>query len=158
MFLYLLPVGVVCIALMMVGVRVVPASEPPPEPSVGPSVGPLNVWEQVLSRLDAKINRHSVLTWFIETVFVSDEGGVITVRVRNATVGEWMSQHHAGALKAALAEVGRADAALVLASGALLPHSSQNVTRFLQRLDIVFFSLTITVAPSSNLTRGSETA
>ena len=86
-FLYLLPVEVVCIALMMVGVRLVRASEPPPEPSVGASVGPLNVWEQVLSRLNAKINRRSVLTWFIETVFVSDEGGVITVRVRNATVG-----------------------------------------------------------------------
>ena len=36
-----------------------------------------NLWDQVLSRIEAKVNRHSFYTWFKPTTFVEErEGGV----------------------------------------------------------------------------------
>ena len=45
-----------------------------------------NIWDQVLARIEAKVNRHSFYTWFKPTRFVADDGGTLTVRVPNAPV------------------------------------------------------------------------
>ena len=44
-----------------------------------------DLWEQVLTRIETKVNRHSFYTWFKPTVFVADRGGELLVRVPNPT-------------------------------------------------------------------------
>ena len=66
-----------------------------------------NIWERVLSRIEAKVNRHSFYTWFKPTAFVSDETGSIRVRVPNALFSDWLTKHYSAVLAEALGEVER---------------------------------------------------
>ena len=45
-----------------------------------------SIWDQVLSRIETKVNRHSYYTWFKPTTFVADERTALRVRVPNATL------------------------------------------------------------------------
>jgi len=71
-----------------------------------------NIWDQVLSRIETKINRHSFYTWFAPTAFVSDEGSVVRIRVPSGLFRDWLTKHYSGVLDEALAEVNRAGATL----------------------------------------------
>ncbi|MEO5895790.1 MAG: chromosomal replication initiator protein DnaA [Vicinamibacterales bacterium] len=66
-----------------------------------------NVWDQVLARVETKVNRHSFYTWFKPTSFVSDEGGTIRVRVPNGLFRDWLTKHYSAVLVEALGEVER---------------------------------------------------
>ena len=33
----------------------------------------MNLWEEILSRIETKVNRHSFYTWFRPTTFVADD-------------------------------------------------------------------------------------
>jgi chromosomal replication initiator protein len=69
-----------------------------------------NIWELVLSRVEAKVNRHSFYTWFKPTSFVSDDGTGIRVRVPNVLFRDWLTKHYAAVLDEAFTEVNRAGA------------------------------------------------
>jgi chromosomal replication initiator protein len=69
-----------------------------------------NIWEQVLSRVEAKVNRHSFYTWFRPTAFVSDDGSQIRVRVPNVLFRNWLTKHYAAVLEEAFAELNRTGA------------------------------------------------
>ena len=66
-----------------------------------------NVWNQVLSRIETKVNRHSFHTWFKPTVFVEEKGQTITVRVPNHLFRDWLTKHYAGVISEAVTEVER---------------------------------------------------
>ena len=81
-----------------------------------------NVWDQVLTKVEAKINRHSFYTWFKPTSFIADDGHALTIRVPNPLFKDWLTKHYAVVLSEALRETGRPDAVLTfLASGAEKP-------------------------------------
>ena len=42
-----------------------------------------NVWDQILARIESKVNRHSFYTWFKPTKFLEDEGETVIVAVPN---------------------------------------------------------------------------
>ncbi len=69
-----------------------------------------NIWEEILSRVQAKVNRHSFYTWFKPTSFVADDGRVVTVRVPNALFKDWITKHYSGVIGEALGEMHRAEA------------------------------------------------
>jgi len=69
-----------------------------------------NIWEEILSRVQAKVNRHSFYTWFKPTAFVADDGSTLTVRVPNALFKDWITKHYSGVIAEALNEVRRAEA------------------------------------------------
>jgi chromosomal replication initiator protein len=69
-----------------------------------------NIWDQVLARIETKVNRHSFYTWFKPTAFVSDRDGSIRVRVPNALFRDWLTKHYPAVIDEALAEVQRAGA------------------------------------------------
>jgi len=71
-----------------------------------------NIWDQVLARVESKVNRHSYFTWFKPTAFVGDDGRTITVRVPNPLFKDWLTKHYAVVLEEALREVDRPDALL----------------------------------------------
>jgi chromosomal replication initiator protein len=65
------------------------------------------VWDDVLGRIETKVNRYSYYTWFRHTSLLADDGSTITVRVTDSMVIDWLTRHYAGVLEEALAEVGR---------------------------------------------------
>ena len=66
-----------------------------------------NIWDQVLSRIETKVNRHSFYTWFKPTSFVDDEGAGLRIRVPNALFRDWLTKHYPAVIAEALAEVDR---------------------------------------------------
>jgi chromosomal replication initiator protein len=66
-----------------------------------------NIWDQVLSRIETKVNRHSFYTWFRPTAFVSDGVSEIRVRVPNGLFRDWLTKHYSAVLDEALVEVDR---------------------------------------------------
>jgi chromosomal replication initiator protein len=64
----------------------------------------------VLSRVEAKVNRHSFYTWFKPTSFVSDDGTAVRVRVPNGLFRDWLTKHYAAVLDEAFTEVDRTGA------------------------------------------------
>ncbi len=84
----------------------------------------VSIWDQILTRIETKVNRHSFYTWFKPTAFVADSGTSITVRVPNSLFKDWLTKHYSVVLSEALAEVRRPDASLVfVAEGTALPAS-----------------------------------
>jgi len=66
-----------------------------------------SLWDDVLARVESKVNRHSFATWFRPTSFVSLDGTTLRVGVPNAQFREWLSKNYLGVLQEALAEVGQ---------------------------------------------------
>jgi chromosomal replication initiator protein len=64
-----------------------------------------NLWDQILSRVETKVNRHSFYTWFKPTSFVGEDGSAITVRVPNGLFKDWLTKHYSGVINEALGEV-----------------------------------------------------
>src|SRR6187455_3117331 len=86
-----------------------------------------SIWEQVLTRIESKVNRHSFYTWFKPTSFVADAGHTITVQVPNILFKDWLTKHYSLVLNEALAEVRRPGVALLfVAEGAPLPVEAAN--------------------------------
>ena len=50
-----------------------------------------SIWDQILTRIESKVNRHSFYTWFKPTSFVADAGHAITVRVPNILFKDWLT-------------------------------------------------------------------
>jgi chromosomal replication initiator protein len=70
------------------------------------------IWDDVLERIETKVNRYSYHTWFRQTALQSDAGDCIVVRVSNPMAVDWLMKHYAGVIDEALAEVGRPGARL----------------------------------------------
>jgi chromosomal replication initiator protein len=67
----------------------------------------MNIWEQVLARVEAKVGRHPFYTWFRPTTFLSEDRTSITVSVPNAVFTDWLPKHYSSVIAEALAEVKR---------------------------------------------------
>jgi chromosomal replication initiator protein len=65
----------------------------------------MNVWEQVLGRVEAKVNRHSFYTWFKPTSFLAEEDSTLNVRVPNVLFRDWLTKHYAGVISEAMTEL-----------------------------------------------------
>ena len=67
----------------------------------------INVWSDILTRVETKVNRHSFYTWFKPTTFVEDSGQLLTIRVPNVLFRDWLTKHYAGVIGEAIVELGR---------------------------------------------------
>jgi chromosomal replication initiator protein len=67
----------------------------------------VSIWDQILSRIEGKVNRHSFSTWFRPTSFVKDDGAAITVRVPDTLFRDWLTKHYAAVIDEAMADAGR---------------------------------------------------
>jgi len=66
-----------------------------------------NVWNDILSRVETKVNRHSYYTWFKPTSFIGERGEKLTVRVPNGLFRDWLTKHYAGVINEAVSEIHR---------------------------------------------------
>ena len=67
----------------------------------------MNLWDEILARIETKVNRHSFYTWFRPTTFVADDRSSVTVRVPNSLFKDWLTKHYSGVISEALNEVRR---------------------------------------------------
>jgi chromosomal replication initiator protein len=67
----------------------------------------MNLWEEILARIETKVNRHSFYTWFRPTAFVAEDPRSVTVRVPNALFKDWLTKHYAGVITEAMTEIKR---------------------------------------------------
>ena len=67
----------------------------------------MNVWDEILTRIETKVNRHSFYTWFRPTTFVADDRTSVTVLVPNGLFKDWLTKHYSGVITEALNEVQR---------------------------------------------------
>src|SRR6185503_11100397 len=73
----------------------------------------LSVWDQVLSRIEDQVGKHSFSTWFKPTALLRDGGESLSIRVLNPLFVEWLPKHYSVVLAEALRDVGRPDVKLV---------------------------------------------
>jgi len=78
----------------------------------------ISIWDQILTRIEAKINRHSFYTWFKPTAFVADDGATVTVLVPNSLFRDWLTKHYAGVINEAVGEIGRTGTAVAFVTEA----------------------------------------
>ena len=71
------------------------------------------IWDQVLSRIEAQVGKHSFSTWFKPTSLLADGGTSLRIRVPNLLFVEWLPKHYSVVLAEALRDVGRGDVKLV---------------------------------------------
>src|SRR5438552_8876743 len=67
----------------------------------------MNLWDEILARIETKVNRHSFYTWFRPTTFVGADRVSVTVRVPNALFKDWLTKHYSGVITEAMTELQR---------------------------------------------------
>src|SRR5438128_452612 len=72
----------------------------------------MNVWEEVLARIETKVNRHSFYTWFKPTTFMTEDGGTVNVRVPSPLFRDWLTKHYAGVIGEAMVELRKGELAI----------------------------------------------
>jgi chromosomal replication initiator protein len=88
----------------------------------------LTVWDQVLSRIEDQVGKHSFSTWFKPTSLLADGGHSLSIRVPNTLFVEWLPKHYSVVLAEALRDVGRADVKLLFVpDGAPKPAEAEDV-------------------------------
>ena len=63
-----------------------------------------DLWDQILARVEGKVNRHSFATWFRTPSYVSLHSDRLRVAVPNTQFREWLSKNYQGVLAEALTE------------------------------------------------------
>jgi chromosomal replication initiator protein len=72
----------------------------------------MNLWEEILTRIETKVNRHSFYTWFKPTMFVTADARTITVRVPNPLFKDWLMKHYAAVITEAMGEIKKPNLAI----------------------------------------------
>ncbi len=67
----------------------------------------MNLWDEILARIETKVNRHSFYTWFRPTSFVAGDRSSVTVRVPNPLFQDWLMKHYSAVIMEAASELKR---------------------------------------------------
>ncbi len=66
-----------------------------------------NTWNQILDRLQKRVNSHSFNTWFKPTRFMREDSSSISVRVPNNWFAEWLKTNYSGIIQNVLNDLKR---------------------------------------------------
>jgi chromosomal replication initiator protein len=78
---------------------------------------PVSLWDEVLVRVEDKVNPHSFATWFRPTTAVAEDGSRLVVSVPSPQFKDWISKNYQGVIGEALHELGRDDVRVVFECG-----------------------------------------
>jgi chromosomal replication initiator protein len=73
----------------------------------------VNLWDQVLGLLERKLTRHTFSLWFRPTTLLSEDAGLLRVRVPSAQFKDWLTKNYQPVLQETLADLGRSDVRVV---------------------------------------------
>src|SRR5438093_2945210 len=65
----------------------------------------MNLWDQILARVETKVNRDSFYTWFKPTTVVAVNSSAVTVRVPNRLYTDGLTKHYSGVIREAMTEL-----------------------------------------------------
>ena len=88
----------------------------------------MNLWDEILARIESKVNRHSFATWFRPTSYLSLDGSRLMVGVPNPQFRGWLTKNYQGVLTEALNELGRADVHVIFEEAAEAAAPSQGTS------------------------------
>ncbi|HSF18687.1 MAG TPA: chromosomal replication initiator protein DnaA [Vicinamibacteria bacterium] len=86
----------------------------------------MNLWEEVLQRIESKVNRHSFNTWFRPTKLLLETGSTVNVQVPNNQFREWLNKHYVGVIHESLNELHRPDLEVVFETESPEPQESKD--------------------------------
>ncbi len=66
-----------------------------------------NTWDQVLGRIENKVNPHSFRVWFQPTSYLGEDASSLSVRVPNSWYAEWLKTNYESLIQDALRDVSR---------------------------------------------------
>jgi len=92
----------------------------------------MNLWEQILARIETKVNRHSYYTWFRPTTFMAEDRSSLTVRVPNPLFKDWLTKHYAGVIAEAMNEIKRPNVVVSFVSEGVADVAPADVTAPIQ--------------------------
>jgi chromosomal replication initiator protein len=67
----------------------------------------VNLWDELLAKIEEKVNRHSFATWFRPTTYQFLQGTRLVVGVPNTQFKEWLTKNYQGVINEALREIGQ---------------------------------------------------
>jgi chromosomal replication initiator protein len=67
----------------------------------------MNLWDEILQKIESKVNRHSFNTWFRPTRLLVESGSTISVLVPNPHFRDWLNKHYSGVIHESLDEIHR---------------------------------------------------
>jgi chromosomal replication initiator protein len=73
----------------------------------------MNLWEEILQKIESKVNRHSFNTWFRPTRLLAERGQSVSVLVPNAHFRDWLNKHYSGVILESLDELHRPEIEVV---------------------------------------------
>ncbi len=73
----------------------------------------MNLWEEVLHKVESKVNQHSFNTWFRPTRLLFEAGNTVGVLVPNNHFRDWLNKHYSGIIHESLDELHRPDLEVV---------------------------------------------
>ena len=73
----------------------------------------MNLWDEVLAKVEAKVNRHSFATWFRPTTFQALRGSSLLVQVPNPQFKDWLARNYHGIIAESLHDLGRGEVQVV---------------------------------------------
>ena len=73
----------------------------------------MNLWEEILQKIETKVNRHSFNTWFRPTRLLAEHGQSVSVLVPNAHFRDWLNKHYSGVILESLDELHRPEIEVV---------------------------------------------
>jgi chromosomal replication initiator protein len=69
----------------------------------------MNLWDEILAKVEAKVNRHSFATWFRPTTFLYLRESRLGIGVPNPQFRDWLAKNYHGVIGEALRDLGRDD-------------------------------------------------
>jgi chromosomal replication initiator protein len=78
----------------------------------------VNLWDEVLAKVEGKVNRHSFATWFRPTNYLALQGSSLLIGVPNAQFKDWITKNYQGVLTEALVDLGHKEVQVVFEEAA----------------------------------------
>jgi chromosomal replication initiator protein len=83
----------------------------------------VNLWDQLLVRIEGKVNPHSFATWFRPTTLVTEDEARVLVRVPSAQFKNWLNKNYQAVIREALSELGHEQLSVEFECAAQEPES-----------------------------------
>ncbi len=91
----------------------------------------MNVWEEILQKIETKVNRHSFNTWFRPTRLLAEHGQSLSILVPNAHFRDWLNKHYSGVILESLDELHRPEIEVVFETARNDPSLSEPAAKLL---------------------------
>jgi chromosomal replication initiator protein len=85
----------------------------------------MNLWDEVLAKVEAKVNRHSFATWFRPTTFQTLQGSRLMVQVPNPQFKDWLERNYQGIIGESLHDLGRGDVQVIFECESMPPPAGE---------------------------------